>query len=267
MKLSILMTNFNEEKYILQSITSVLDSELTDFELIVVDDKSSDSSVEIIEHFCAVDTRMKLIKMDKNGGVAKSKNAGLTHCKGELIAMMDADDISFPDRFSIQVNYMDKFPEVMLSGGAMVLMNDGENQLKNAITRNLTKELIVQNVFNHPTIIIRREIFDSGLFRYSERFRHTEDYRLWTRLAGKIVMANLENPLIYFRANKLAADSSSSKAPIRREIELLMIRFLFFVRLSSKGQVNLRDLRKFLATIVRSTVPTIKRQVISQRRV
>lgn len=265
MKLSILMTNFNEEKYILESITSVLESELTDFELIIVDDKSSDSSVKIIEHFCKVDTRIKLIKMDKNGGVAKSKNAGLRNCKGELIAMMDADDISVPDRFSIQVNYMEQSPEVMLSGGAMFLMNDDGNQLKHAITRNLTKELIIQNVFNHPTIIIRREIFDSGLFRYSEKFRHTEDYRLWTRLADKIVMANLEIPLIYFRANKLATNSNSSKAPIRREMELLIIRFLYLVRLSSKRQASLGDLRKFLATIVRSTIPTIKRQIMSER--
>jgi glycosyltransferase involved in cell wall biosynthesis len=255
--LSILMTNFNEEEYIHASIESVLNSTFEDFELIIVDDGSRDSSIDIIKFWLNNDSRVKLIESSKNFGIARSKNLGLSHCNGELIAMMDADDICLANRFQIQVEFMDANPEISLAGGAMYLMQESGDALKQAMIDNLEKNLMISNVFNHPTIIIRRHLWESGIFRYSERFRHTEDYRLWTRLSYKITMANLACPLLLFRANKMASRSNSARSPFRREIELFLIRFLYLARLIRIRKCNKEDVRSFFATILRSTIPSV----------
>jgi glycosyltransferase involved in cell wall biosynthesis len=257
MKLSVLMTNFNEEKYINESIQSVMENSIDDFELIIVDDGSTDSSINVIKMWQKIDKRILLIRNSTNLGVAKSKNLGLTHCQGDFIAMMDADDICMPNRFESQLHFLARNPEISLCGGAMYLLMDEGNQLKKAITKNIEKSLMIQNSFNHPTIMMRRDIVDSGIFRYSPKFRHTEDYRLWTRLAFKIGLGNLETPLLQFRANKPASTSNSSKSPIRREFEILFIRFLYLLRLSRIGKCSSKDIKSFLATIVRSTIPSI----------
>jgi glycosyltransferase involved in cell wall biosynthesis len=258
MKLSVLMTNFNEEKYVNESIESVLINAVDEFELIIVDDGSTDRSIDIIERWQQMDSRIKLIRNLKNLGVAKSKNLGLGHCSGEFIAMMDADDICMNNRFESQLGFLERNPEISLCGGAMYLILNEGNKFKQAITSKIEKTLIIQNSFNHPTIMFRRDLVDSGMFKYSPRFKHTEDYRLWTRLSYKIGMGNLELPLLQFRANKSASTSNSSKAPIRRELELLAIRLLYVFRLASMGKCSRKDVLSFIATIVRSTIPSIR---------
>jgi glycosyltransferase involved in cell wall biosynthesis len=251
------MTNFNEEKYINESIQSVLTNSIDSFELIIVDDGSTDSSIGIIEKWQHIDQRIKLIRNSTNLGVAKSKNLGLRHCHGKFIAMMDADDICMPSRFESQIDFLENNPEISLCGGAMYLILDEGNLLKPAINHKIEKSLIIQNSFNHPTIMIRRDLVDCGIFRYSPKFKHTEDYRLWTRLSYKIGFGNLDSPVLRFRANKSARTSNSSKSPIRRECEILVIRFLYLVRLVRIGKCSPRDVKSFIATIVRSTIPSI----------
>jgi hypothetical protein len=185
---------------------------------------------------------------------------------GIEVDLMDADDICLPDRFIHQILFMEANPTVVISGGAMYLMSEDSPALKPAVTSNLQKQLMLQNVFNHPTIILRRELIESGDFKYSPRFKHTEDYRLWTKLAYKVKMENLEIPLIYFRANKAASKSNSARAPIRREIEIVLIRLLFLGRLIIIRKCHPTDIRHFFATIVRSSVPSIVRSIHIRRR-
>ena len=264
MKLSILMTNYNEEKYIQMSIESVLENSFKNFELIVIDDGSNDSSVDIIKKYLDIDSRVKLYQNFTNMGVAHSKNLGLNYCRGDYIAMMDADDISLPNRFETQLRYMEENPEISICGGAMYLIFDQGTSLKMAITDKIEKKLMIQNPFNHPTIMIRRHLVDSGIFRYSQRFRHTEDYRLWTKLSYKVGMGNIDFPILLFRANKSVSNSNSAKSPLRREVELLTIRFLYLARLVRMRKCSVSDIKSFLATIVRSTIPSIY-TVISHR--
>ena len=260
------MTCFNEEEYIFESVNSVLSSNFTEFELVIIDDGSTDSSPSIISAMSQIDSRIRIFRNEQNLGVASSKNFGLKLCQGDLIAMMDADDICLPDRFIRQIVFMEANPTVVISGGAMYLMSEGSPALKPAVTNNLQKQLMLQNIFNHPTIILRRELMESGDFKYSPRFKHTEDYRLWTKLAYKVKMENLENPLIYFRANKAASKSNSAKAPIRREIEIVLIRLLFLGKLIIIRKCQPTDIRHFFATIVRSSVPSIVRSIYIRRR-
>ena len=257
MKLSVLMTNFNEERYINESMESILENTIDNFELIIVDDGSTDTSLDIIERWQQIDSRIKLIRNLSNLGVAKSKNLGLAYCSGEFIAMMDADDICMPNRLESQLHFLESNPEISLCGGAMNLILDEGDKLKQAITHNIEKTLMIQNSFNHPTIMFRRHLVDSGIFRYSPRFKHTEDYRLWTQLSYKIGLGNLDAPVLRFRANKSASTSNSSRSPIRREFELFTIRFLYLVRLAGIGKCSPSDVKSFIATIVRSTIPTL----------
>lgn len=265
MKLSILMTAYNCEKFLKESISSVLRSSFKNFELIIIDDGSTDNTRNILHKFKQLDPRIKLFLNDLNQGIAKSKNFGLTKCHGELIAMMDADDICTVDRFEKQVNFMDDNSDLDISGTSCFLFSNDvtEISLKVVHQTELEKKLLIENVFNHPTLIIRRCLVDKGLFVYDSRFKYTEDYKLWTELAYKVNFGNLTAPLLYYR---FTTHSASARAPIRRELEIVLIRIQYLGRKIMNKNFTLSDLSKFLATILKSTVPCIVKALTNNLR-
>jgi glycosyltransferase involved in cell wall biosynthesis len=113
-RISVVMSVYNGEKYLRQAIESILQQTYTDFEFIIIDDGSTDSSREIIQSYD--DKRIRLVINEQNIGLTKSLNKGIRLAKGEFIARMDADDISLPQRFEKQVAYLDSHPEVGVLG-------------------------------------------------------------------------------------------------------------------------------------------------------
>src|SRR5690348_7082970 len=112
-RVTVLMPVYNSEKYIWAAIHSVINQTWNDFELLIVNDGSTDGTQEIIKSFA--DDRIVLINQE-NGGVAKALNKGLMHAKGDYIARFDADDICFPDRLEEQVNFLDKHEDYVVVG-------------------------------------------------------------------------------------------------------------------------------------------------------
>jgi glycosyltransferase involved in cell wall biosynthesis len=261
MQLSILMTVYNGETFLHQSIDSVLNSSFKNFEFVIVNDASTDQSNIILEYYREVDSRIKTITNHMNMGISISKNYGLTICKGRLIAMMDADDICSIYRFEKQVKFLNDNPFIDIAGTSCYLFEKDVSiqSLKLAETENLEKRLMYENIFNHPTVIFRREILDNGLFNYNTKFRYTEDYKLWTDLAYKINFGNIQEPLLFYRFGVQSSTSNSSKAPIRRELELVIIRLQYILKLHKLKKLSISDIRKFFASILKSSLPCILR--------
>jgi glycosyltransferase involved in cell wall biosynthesis len=192
-RVTVVMSAYNVESFVEDAVDSVLGQTYRDFDLVVVDDGSTDGTTELLRDLH--DPRLLVVEQP-NGGVWAALNAGLRHAHRELIARMDADDLTHPRRLARQVDFLDRHPRVGLLGtGFYKIDRDGRIQMlvhyptdDRALKRQLTRE----NAFLHPTVVFRRRILErTGPYRCHE----AEDYDLWLRVSERVTVANLEAPL------------------------------------------------------------------------
>lgn len=203
--LSVLMPVFNAERYVAEAIESILAQTLRDFEFIIIDDGSTDRSPAILSEFARRDSRIRLLSQ-ANTGHSVAMNEGLRRCRGELIARMDADDISRPERFERQVAFLRQHPEWVLVGcGLLRIDADGdplcEEILPESHERIEARLLAGQGAICHPaTMIRRRAMVEAGGYR--EAFHGAEDHDLWLRLGERGRLANLSEVLFLSRIHQ-----------------------------------------------------------------
>lgn len=176
MKVSVLMPVWNREKYINECIDSILAQTFTDFELILVDDGSSDNTVNIIKEYS--DSRIKLFECPHKG-IVDALNFGLTQCTGEYVARMDSDDIMFPNRLKEQVEFLDlnKDYQCLCSIATDIT---GEVPKREQANYEITlKKMVRFNPIIHPTVIFRRHEFLDKNFSYKKEWEWAESVRLW----------------------------------------------------------------------------------------
>ncbi|MFB3389191.1 glycosyltransferase [Flavobacterium sp. LAR06] len=201
MKLSVILPIYNAQQYVSEAIQSILDQTYKDFELILINDGSTDNSIEIIKTF--KDPRIVLIDQ-VNKGLAASLNHGLAVSKGKYIARMDADDIAYPTRFEVQMSYLVKNPEFKLVGSAVEVIDKEGKTLcidapytGNAFLKKFMNK--VGNPFKHPTVIFDRDVvLDLG--GYNETIgKYFEDYFLWVKIAKYHKVEILNEVLLKYR--------------------------------------------------------------------
>lgn len=202
---SIVMSAYNVENFIADSIHSILDQTYDNWEFIIIDDCSSDCTSNIIEHFSNNDPRIKLIHNKDNLGLTKSLNIGIKHANGEFIARLDADDISEPLRLEKQVNFLNTNLNIMLVGsGAHLIDSLGHKigEMKVISRESIIRRLMTHvNLFIHSSILIRREGIEN-IRCYREKFQYTQDYDLTLRLSDKYTLSNIPEPLIRWRTSE-----------------------------------------------------------------
>jgi len=203
-KISVIMPVYNAEKYVSLAIESILGQTYKDFELIMINDGSTDSSLSIMEKYSLTDHRIRLASREKTKGVAVSLNEGLAMARGEYIARMDADDISLPQRFEKQVVFLEGHPDIAVVGSS-VLVVDPEGlpiaprilpPTHEEIDRGLMRYLIERRMY-HPTMMMRRSVV-STIGGYRKEFA-AEDYDLLLRLVEICKLANLPEVLLEYR--------------------------------------------------------------------
>ncbi len=198
-KVSVIMPVYNAERYLRESIDSILMQSFDDFELIVIDDSSTDSSLKIIQSYN--NPKIKLLINEKNIGSAGSMNRGLSVAVGEYVARMDADDISLPDRLETQVKYMDNNVDVCLSGTWVQVVGDKHlyDWRYNTDPEELRARLLFDCPFAHPSIIFRREVVCKNNLQYREGYRRAEDYDFYTRIVEFGKISNIPRVLVKYR--------------------------------------------------------------------
>lgn len=201
---SVILPMFNSESFVEQSIQSIVNQSYENLECIVVDDGSSDRSWEIAESFQKKDSRIHLIHLEKNHGVAAASNIALQSASGKYIARMDADDISLKNRFLLQVNFMETHPDVGLLGGRVQYMSEtGDLQGTPPIFQgdlSIRWQILFENPFFNPTVMFRKSIIDQGNLQYdTSAIYGEEDYDFLSRLLTLTKGENLSEILLNYR--------------------------------------------------------------------
>jgi len=198
-KISVLLPVYNCELYIKEAIDSILNQTFSDFELLVIDDASTDNTTSVIESFS--DERICFHKKEKNLGLIDSLNFGISIAKGKYIARMDGDDISLPERFAKQFDFLEKNTNIILCGTAYKTFGAVEKVVKLPITHEeIAAKLCLNSTFGHPTVMGRRDMFEKH--KYNKDFKNIEDYELWSRLIFEGEVANLDEVLLFYRVHE-----------------------------------------------------------------
>lgn len=181
---SVLMPVYNCAPYLREAIESILGQSFADYEFVVVNDGSTDESLEILKEYERRDHRLTVISQ-QNAGIVVALNRGLSVCSGTWIFRMDGDDVSLPNRFATQLSAVGDDPSLVLVGSACEQVDSQGRLLKISRYPSTHGDLVSALVnggafFPHPSACIRREVVQA-LGGYRERFRHAEDYDLWLR--------------------------------------------------------------------------------------
>ena len=211
-KVSVLLSNYNGDKHLDESISSVLSQTYKDFEFIIVDDASTDSSRKVIENYH--DKRIKKYYAEKNRNIAYSLNLALSMASGEYIARIDSDDVWELNKLEIQVQYMENhsecgacFTKVNIIDEYSNIANDMYdeyfqlfNSAENKSQREWLRFFFYQgNCLCHPSVVIRRNVLEHVGGYYHLAYVPAEDYELWTRIVMKYPIHILEEKLVRYR--------------------------------------------------------------------
>ena len=183
-------------------ISSILRQSYTNWELILCDDCSTDGTLALAEQYARDYPNIRLLRNDRNMRLSHSLNRCLSVARGTLIARMDADDISLPDRFEKQVRFLTEHPDyVVVGGGVIPFDEDGEKALRLPPEHPGVRDLVWDTPFYHPTIMMRKSAYDDlGGYLVSSRTRKGQDIDLWFRLfAANFRGYNLQEPLLMYR--------------------------------------------------------------------
>lgn len=228
---SVLMPVYNCETYICEAIESILNQSFSNFECIIIDDKSTDETVKLIQSY--QDHRIQLIQKPKNTGLTDSLNLGLKIAKGKFIARMDGDDISLPQRFEKQVSFLELNHEYVLCGSNYTIM--GSNMLVKLPQNheNIKVALLQKCLVAHPTVMMRKELLDKFELCYDATKEPAEDYDFWVRMIGKGKFHNLQESLLQYRVHNEQVSqqraiqqrfqSAEAKIQLLKQLELQLL--------------------------------------------
>lgn len=224
--ITVIMAVYNAEPFLSKAIESILQQSFRDFEFLIIDDKSTDNSLSIIENYKKIDERIKVINNDSNIGLALSLNKGIEIANGKYIARMDADDSSLPNRFSKQVQFMETHPDIWVLGGNFVAIDENDRAIKKSNYSN-NPDIIRWNmmlgafgVVSHPSVMIRRKMF-SVVGKY-KNLPTSQDLELWTRLffEPKLPITNLDDVILEYRyhSNRISVNKKQLQCSCSNQV-------------------------------------------------
>lgn len=214
--ISIVIPAYNSAKFLPAVIQSVLEQTYKYWELLVIDDGSTDNTAALVNEYCQLDSRIRLISKE-NGGVSSARNLGVELSNAELIAFLDSDDLWLPDKLSVHVDYMDTHPEVGVSFARVELI-DSEGKSTGKLTANIFKDLQSHVFFyTNPTVttsnvVIRKSIFQS-LGGFDKAIKYSEDIDLLFRIAvqSDLKIEGIDKVLIQYRLHSSGLSSDIMK--------------------------------------------------------
>jgi glycosyltransferase involved in cell wall biosynthesis len=220
---SVVMAVYNTERFLAQAIDSILKQSFQDFELMIVDDGSTDRSLKIAQQYAAKDDRIQLITQP-NQGIPKTRNVLLQAAKAELIAVMDSDDVAFPDRLKQQVEFLQRHPEIVCVGSfqdwideaGRLLFNHTEPESNDAIQPLL---LGGRTCISNPSAMMRRQALVQ-IGGYDESLPQVEDLDVFLKLGEIGQLANLPETLLQYRQHlrSISAANQMREIDLRRQV-------------------------------------------------
>ncbi|OGH22597.1 MAG: hypothetical protein A3F31_04935 [Candidatus Levybacteria bacterium RIFCSPHIGHO2_12_FULL_38_12] len=227
---SVIMSAHNAEKYAGQAIDSILNQTYSKFEFIIVDDASTDSTPRILKDFKKKDKRIILVQNKNNLGLTKSLNKALKIARGKYIIRIDADDWAYPDRIKLQVDLMERRPDVVVSGSYIEVC---DKNLKTKYIRkyqlddaSIRKHMFRYSPFAHPATIWRVDVLRKE--RYNERLEVSQDYELYFRVGVLGKFMNLDKPLLKLRMHDKSVSATRNDLQSKATVLIRLSAVLYF---------------------------------------
>lgn len=224
--LSIILPVYNSEKFIRETVQSLLNQTFTDFELIIIDDGSTDKSLEVI--YSIKDERISVLTNPVNKGIVYSRNLGLREARGLFIAPFDADDIAEPHKFEKQIVFLNSKPEFGMIGSWVKLIDADGNDLNrvwrlNGRPESIPSQLLFRNYFAQSAVVMRKEVMEN--LYYDDSFAMCEDYMMWINISRKWQVWNYPEYLTYVRIHE--GSTTYQEKNLLPFYEAKVYRFLF----------------------------------------
>lgn len=206
---TVLMPVYNSEKFLKDAINSILNQTLQDFEFLIIDDGSTDSSVEIIKQYD--DSRIRLYQNNHNLGITKTLNIGIELATTPYIARMDADDISYPERLKLQFEYLEENPEcALVSSHIQVISEDGFLAYEEKFNaKYFYYNLIFFSGICHPSVMYRKDAVQN-VNGYTTSY--AEDFELFWQLSRKYEIHNINHVLLKYRLSEQSLHQKTKKS-------------------------------------------------------
>ncbi len=204
-KVSVIICSHNREKLLPRAIDSVLNQSFKDFELIIIDDASSDATQQLVKDYIQKDDRIRYFKNDHNLGISKSRNRGCSLARANYIAMLDSDDWWLKqDKLLKQVKLLDSKPMIGLVGTGIVLYDEKDNFIKEDIfeseDKKIRRKILSKNQFAQSSVVFRKEAYlNAG--SYNEEMIVCDDLALWLEIGLRYKLANLPEALTAYLVN------------------------------------------------------------------
>lgn len=222
---SVIMPVHNSERYVGAAIESILAQSYSNFEFIIIDDCSTDTSWDIIQKYAKKDTRIKAVRNEKNLKIVKTRNKGfrLANKDAKYYAIMDSDDISLPKRLEKQVQFLEMHASYGAVGGHNIIINSQGKTIGyrryttswRAIKRSITRV----DPLSQPSTMIRAEAIKK-VGPYNERYTRCQDYELWLRIATIYKITNLDTYLLQYRISETQGKSTHLKKTLKFTLEI-----------------------------------------------
>lgn len=225
---SVLIPCYNVEKYVEESISSILNQTYTNLEIIAINDCSTDNTGNILQQLADKDSRITVIDNTENLKLIKTLNKGIQLCNGDYIARMDADDISLPTRIEKEVDFLEKYKDhdiVSTQFYAFRSENLGRRDLHHSPLHDseLRAYMLFKSGICHPAVLIRKRIFSELGLKFEQKYLHVEDYALWSEVIYKTKIANLSEPLLLYRVHKHQVSSLNEELQAENKKEVFKI--------------------------------------------
>lgn len=216
------MATYNGERFIAEAIDSILNQTFTDFEFIIVDDGSTDTTAQIIHSYS--DERIVYIKKDFNSGIADSLNIGIDNAKGTYIARIDDDDVALPNRLELQLEAFNKNGNLIVCGSNVWLQNGKKERVNPENHEDIKLHMLFENPITHPSLMITKNVLIKH--KYNSKKVPSEDYDLWSRLIWEGEFYNIQEPLIYYRSHEESETTRRRKEQLELNVSIIQYMFL-----------------------------------------
>jgi glycosyltransferase involved in cell wall biosynthesis len=209
---TVLISVYNGMPYLPATIESILDQTFSEFEILIVEDCSTDNSLQYLQSL--TNPRIRLLINEKNLGMAESLNKGISHAKGKYIARLDADDRAMPERLKVQYQFMESNPNLVICGSWAQIINHDDRPLsiwKQSIDPlEIRWRILFKNPYIHSSVMFKRDVVVDNQITYKDLFG-TEDYQFWSDLLRYGDGANIDQVLVQYRRHERSMTEYNAK--------------------------------------------------------
>ena len=221
------MPVYNNEKYIIEAIESILNQTHKNFEFIIIDDCSTDDSWKVIQRYTKKDKRIKAVKNEKNLKIVKTRNRGfkLSNKNSKYFAIFDSDDISMSNRLEEEVRFLEKNKDFGIVGSHTLIINENSKIIGRreypTNPNKIKKEILLRSPFAQPSVMIKRSVIETvGGYKSDKKFDRPRDYDLWVRIFDEFKIINLDAYLIKYRISPTQGKMTHLKETIKSTIQI-----------------------------------------------